>query len=295
MANCRPRSRSWSRPPWRAPIIFNSPHSGSVYPPEFLNASRIDLAALRRSEDSFMDELIGGLSDRGFPVVRVNFPRSYVDVNREPYELDPRMFSGRLPSFANTRSMRVAGGLGTIPRVVGDGQEIYRERLAVDDGLARIEALYKPYHRALRRLINKAHQAFAIDLLSIANHARDGSEAAGHPHRSRIGKTRKPSREHARIELVGLTIDVDIRAGKIDSNRRKAELAHSADQLVHERVLGAAKRGDIDPRGLQEFGRIDRSGMRRVEDDRRAPGLRLRDLEWRRQFADRLGHPRGGP
>jgi N-formylglutamate amidohydrolase len=145
---------------WRAPIIFNSPHSGSVYPDEFLSASRIDLAALRRSEDSFMDELIGGLSDRGFPVVRVHFPRSYVDVNREPYELDPRMFSGRLPSFANTRSMRVAGGLGTIPRVVGDGQEIYRERLAVDDALARIEAFYKPYHRALRRLINKAHQAF---------------------------------------------------------------------------------------------------------------------------------------
>jgi len=145
---------------WRAPIIFNSPHSGSAYPAEFLTASRIELAALRRSEDSFMDELIGGLSDRGFPTVRVNFPRSYVDVNREPYELDPRMFIGRLPSFANTRSMRVAGGLGTIPRVVGDGQEIYRERLSVDDALARIEALYKPYHRALRRLINKAHQTF---------------------------------------------------------------------------------------------------------------------------------------
>ncbi len=147
---------------WRAPVIFNSPHSGSVYPPEFLKASRIDLPALRRSEDSFMDELIAGLSDLGFPTVRVNFPRSYVDVNREPYELDPRMFAGRLPSFANTRSMRVAGGLGTIPRVVGDGQEIYRERLAIDDGLARIEAFYKPYHRALRRLINKAHQAFGI-------------------------------------------------------------------------------------------------------------------------------------
>lgn len=145
---------------WRAPIIFNSPHSGSVYPEDFLNASRIDLPTLRRSEDSFMDELIDGLSARGFPVVRVNFPRSYVDVNREPYELDPRMFSGRLPSFANTRSMRVAGGLGTIPRVVGDGQEIYRERLAVDDALTRIETLYKPYHRALRRLINRVHQRF---------------------------------------------------------------------------------------------------------------------------------------
>ena len=150
---------------WRAPVIFNSPHSGSVYPPDFLSASRIDLAALRRSEDSFMDELIAGLSERGFPVVRVHFPRSYVDVNREPYELDPRMFTGRLPSFANTRSMRVAGGLGTIPRVVGDGQEIYRDRLSVDDALARIETLYKPYHRALRRLINKAHQRFGSVLV----------------------------------------------------------------------------------------------------------------------------------
>jgi N-formylglutamate amidohydrolase len=147
-------------PQWRAPIIFNSPHSGSAYPDDFLIASRIDLPTLRRSEDSFMDELIADLSRRGFPVVRVNFPRSYVDVNREPYELDPRMFSGRLPSFANTRSMRVAGGLGTIPRVVGDGQEIYRERLAVEDALLRIETLYKPYHRALRRLINRVHQTF---------------------------------------------------------------------------------------------------------------------------------------
>src|SRR5260221_4552955 len=151
--------------PWRAPVIFNSPHSGSVYPHDFLNASRIDLTSLRRSEDSFMDELIGGLSDRGFPVVRVNFPRSYVDVNREPYELDPRMFNGRLPSFANTRSMRVAGGLGTIPRVGGDGQEIYRGRLNVDEALGRNEALYKPHHRAPRRPIHQAQQGFRTGVL----------------------------------------------------------------------------------------------------------------------------------
>lgn len=75
------------------------------------------------------------------------------------------MFNGRLPSFANTRSMRVAGGLGTIPRVVGDGQEIYHERIHIDDALGRIETLYKPYHRALRRLINQAHQQFGSVLL----------------------------------------------------------------------------------------------------------------------------------
>jgi len=150
---------------WRAPIIFNSPHSGTIYPHEFLVTTRIDMATLRRSEDSFMDELIAGLPAQGFAVMRVNFPRSYVDVNREPYELDPRMFHGRLPSFANTRSMRVAGGLGTIPRVVGDGQDIYSDRLSVEDGLRRIEALYKPYHRALRRLIAKVRDTFGAAVL----------------------------------------------------------------------------------------------------------------------------------
>src|ERR1700709_1488935 len=172
---------------WRAPIIFNSPHSGSVYPHEFLAASRIDVGALRRSEDSFMDELIGGLSERGFSIVRVNFPGSYVTVTREPYELDPRMFSGRLPSFANTRSMRVAGGLGTIPRVVGDGQEIYRERLSVDDALGRIEALYKPYHRALRRLINKAHQAFGTVILVDCPSMPSAGVSRDEPRRPDIG------------------------------------------------------------------------------------------------------------
>ena len=150
---------------WRAPIIFNSPHSGADYPPEFLDEARLGLNVLRLSEDSFVDEMIEGLPERGFPTVKVNFPRSYVDVNREPFELDPRMFTSRLPSFVNSRSMRVAGGLGTIPRIAGDGQDIYRHRLNVDTALARIENLYKPYHRALRQLMRKAQDQFGVVIL----------------------------------------------------------------------------------------------------------------------------------
>ena len=127
---------------WRGPVVFNSPHSGRVYPRAFLSESRLDLATLRRSEDSFVDELVLGVVKRGYPMMRAHFPRCYIDVNREPYELDPRMFDGRLPSLANNRSMRVAGGLGTVARVVGDAQEIYDQRLSVDDALRRIENLY---------------------------------------------------------------------------------------------------------------------------------------------------------
>jgi N-formylglutamate amidohydrolase len=149
----------------RGPVAFNSPHSGCIYPRAFLASARLDLATLRRSEDCFVDELLAGVVGRGHPLMRAHFPRCFVDVNREPYELDPRMFDGRLPSFANTRSMRVAGGLGTVARVVGDAQEIYDQRIPVDDALLRIEVLYKPYHRVLRRLVSRVHQEFGAAVL----------------------------------------------------------------------------------------------------------------------------------
>jgi N-formylglutamate amidohydrolase len=161
----------------KGPVLFNSPHSGSIYPRDFLAVARLDMTTLRRSEDSFVDELIAGVVKHGFPLMRAHFPRCFVDVNREPYELDPRMFDGRLPSFANTRSMRVAGGLGTVARVVGDAQEIYDQRIPVDDALRRIEGLYKPYHRALRRLFSKLHRDFGAAVL-IDCHSMPSS--AGH-------------------------------------------------------------------------------------------------------------------
>jgi N-formylglutamate deformylase len=149
----------------RGPIVFNSPHSGHVYPRAFLAATRLDLPILRRSEDSFVDELFAGVVPRGHPLMRAHFPRCFVDVNREPYELDPRMFDGRLPSYANTRSMRVAGGLGTVARVVGDAQEIYDGRIPVEEALRRIECLYKPYHRTLRRLLTRMQREFGAAVL----------------------------------------------------------------------------------------------------------------------------------
>jgi len=147
------------------PFVFNTPHSGAVYPASFLVASRLDALSLRRSEDAYVDRLFVPVVGLGAPLMRANFPRAYLDVNREPFELDPRMFHGRLPPFANTRSMRVAGGLGTVPRVVADGQEIYRERLPVEEAVRRIETLYKPYHRTLRGLLQRTARQFGHAIL----------------------------------------------------------------------------------------------------------------------------------
>jgi N-formylglutamate amidohydrolase len=133
---------------------------------------------LRRSEDAFVDELFAPCVGLGAPLMRANFPRAFLDVNREPFELDPLMFEGRLPAFANTRSLRVAGGLGTIPRVVGDAQDIYRGPLSIAEAMARVEQLYKPYHHALRGLIERAAGAFGLAVL-LDCHSMPSSMADG--------------------------------------------------------------------------------------------------------------------
>jgi N-formylglutamate amidohydrolase len=148
-----------------SPLIFSSPHSGSTYPERFLAASRLDSLTLRRSEDAFVDELFLPCVALGAPLLRAKFPRAYLDVNREPYELDPKVFEGSLPGYANTRSLRVAVGLGTIPRVVGDAQPIYRQPISVSEGLGRIEALYRPYHEKLRALVERARRRFGLAVL----------------------------------------------------------------------------------------------------------------------------------
>lgn len=148
-----------------APVLFNSPHSGRVYPPGFLASARLPLATLRRSEDTFVDDLFEPAHQHGLVFMRAHFPRSFVDLNREPYELDPRMFDGRLPPFANTRSLRVAGGLGTIARVVGDAVEIYDRRLPVAEALERIDTYYLPYHRALRQALARLYREFGTAVL----------------------------------------------------------------------------------------------------------------------------------
>jgi N-formylglutamate amidohydrolase len=149
----------------RVPFVFNSPHSGRFYPERFLAMTKLDHNAIRRSEDCYVDELFDSAVRLGAPLLAANFPRAYIDVNREPWELDPRMFHEPVPSFANIRSARVAGGLGTVPKLVGEGLDIYPSRLPLSEALSRIDTIYKPYHDALKRLVTRTHARFGYAVL----------------------------------------------------------------------------------------------------------------------------------
>ncbi|NEX93244.1 N-formylglutamate amidohydrolase [Caulobacter sp. 17J65-9] len=146
-------------------LVFASPHSGRIYPDDLVAASALDALALRRSEDAFVDRFVLGAREHGIAAIACRVARAYVDVNRDPWELDPAMFEDALPAFARSQSARVAAGLGSIAKVVGEGQAIYRRKLRFSEAAGRIARVHAPYHHALKELVEAAHAGFGQAVL----------------------------------------------------------------------------------------------------------------------------------
>lgn len=173
----RPRTSVANGPP-PTPLVFASPHSGRFYPPQMMAVSALDSEAIRRSEDAFVDTLIDGATTHGATLLSARYARAYIDVNREPYELDPAMFEDELPEFARGRTARVAAGLGSIARIVAEGQEIYTRKLTFAEARRRIETVHQPWHAKLSELLAEAKAAFGCALL-VDWHSMPSAAASG--------------------------------------------------------------------------------------------------------------------
>jgi len=135
------------------PYLFNSPHSGRLYPQAFRQMSCLDDFTLRLSEDRFVDEIFGALVHYGATFMVADFPRAYLDVNRSAFELDASMFTEPLPAFVPAPSLRAEAGFGCVARIVAAGCAIYDHKLPIEEALDRITSLYQPYHLCLRRTL----------------------------------------------------------------------------------------------------------------------------------------------
>ena len=147
------------------PFVFSAPHSGTTYPKSLLSRTRLDRLTLRRSEDTFVDELFDGVTGLGAPLLRARFPRVFLDLNRDASEIDAAMFDAPPPLPTHPDSPRVASGLGVIARIVGEGQEIYGSRLPTTEAEDRIRRFYHPYHDALAHVLEARVDAFGAAVL----------------------------------------------------------------------------------------------------------------------------------
>jgi N-formylglutamate amidohydrolase len=145
----------------KAPVIFASPHSGTLYPRQMTDLLSVPLCDLQRTEDAFVDELYNSAPRQGAILLQANFARAFVDLNRDARELDASMFSDGVPRVAGMPSARVKAGLGCLPRVGASGRDIYTEQITRADGAFRLETVHDRYHSALLAEIETLKQEWA--------------------------------------------------------------------------------------------------------------------------------------
>lgn len=140
------------------PVIFDSPHSGNIYPDDF--GYGCDFKSLKRIEDAHVDDLFANAPDCGALLLRALFPRSYIDVNRARDDVDENLFSGTWPQAqfgVITPSHRSDSGIGLIGRIIRPGMPIYHRDLSPDEIMNRLETYYDPYHDTLCTALNDAY------------------------------------------------------------------------------------------------------------------------------------------
>lgn len=154
-----------------SPAVFASPHSGRLYPKGFLEACAAPMTDLRRIEDAYVDRLLSDVHLSGAPVICGLVARACVDLNRAESEMDPLMFEDPSPGWFANRSPRVEAGLGCIPRLAFNGSAIYGRKLTRREAEARLDQIYRPYHRALEALLKRSQamfgQAWLVDCHSM--------------------------------------------------------------------------------------------------------------------------------
>lgn len=139
-----------------APLVFDSPHSGTIYPDDFGYAC--DPHLLARAEDTYVDDLFSAVPDAGGTLLSAAFPRTYIDVNRAESDIDEELLSGAWPLPVSADG-RASAGHGLVRRLIRPGYPIYDRRLSVSDVMHRIETYYRPYHAALEQLLDETYTA----------------------------------------------------------------------------------------------------------------------------------------
>jgi len=163
-------------------FVFASPHSGTVYPPGMGADPALPEASLRSAEDALVDRLIAPGVDLGATVVLGRLGRAWVDLNRDPADLDPVLIEGAADASI---SARTAAGYGVIPRLTGDGRALYDRRLTLAEAKERIARTHAPYHAALAEGMRTARdrhgEAVLVDWHSMPARATQGAGGARGP------------------------------------------------------------------------------------------------------------------
>ena len=159
------------RPATPGRLIFASPHSGVIYPADMAPDPALGQTSLRSAEDALVEQLIAVGPSQGATTLLARYGRAYVDLNRDPADLDPGLIEG----LDHTASPRSAAGYGVIPRLAGDGRPLYARRLSLEEARERLARVHGPWNAALDDAVAEAldlhGQALLVDWHSMPERA----------------------------------------------------------------------------------------------------------------------------
>lgn len=139
------------------PLVFDSPHSGRVYPADF-RFTAPDYV-VRTAEDTHVDELYAAAPRHGATLIGAHFPRAYIDPNRHLADIDASLIDGAWPGPLDPGE-KTRLGLGLIWRLAKPDTPMYDRKLTVEEVSHRIERYYRPYHAALDGAADALHSRF---------------------------------------------------------------------------------------------------------------------------------------
>ena len=144
------------------PLILDSPHSGQLYPTDFNHQA--NFSKLRQAEDTYVDELFDSASNIGAVILKAEFPRSYIDPNRAETDfffkdiINPNNTVGEIDFKPSIKSEL---GIGLIwLKIPPEGEKMYKNKITLDELMNRIKKYHRPYHEALRKIMNKTYQKY---------------------------------------------------------------------------------------------------------------------------------------
>lgn len=141
----------------RIPLVFDSPHSGSHFPSDFI--SPVSKKQLMTGWDAFIEDLWSGVVTQGGYLLHAHFSRMYIDPNRAPDDIDPSVVATPWDKCKPTKYSE--RGMGLIRQFALPGIKMYPAPLSITQIQARLNHWYLPYHDQLNNTLNELHDKFS--------------------------------------------------------------------------------------------------------------------------------------
>lgn len=147
------------------PLLLSVPHSGTYFPPEFLQNVQSDVKTLRRNEDLLVDKLVKTAVENGLPMMKMEVSRAFVDLNRDKLELDPSMYYNYPQDTDVLFDKHCRVGLGVVHRINYKRENLYAGLLDYNEVQARLKNVYDVYHKQLQKNIDVVLKKFGFCLV----------------------------------------------------------------------------------------------------------------------------------